>query len=135
MRKRRPENRGLPTRWTFYHGAYYYRVPPGLESHWDGKTIYRLGKTLSEAHRAYAARVEPLPGDINTLGKLFDRYALEEVPKKAPSTQESNVGALKRLKAVFGDMAPEDFEPVHAYGYRDRPGKQTPTAATRVSEL
>ena len=107
----------------------------GLESRWDGKKRYRLGKTLSEAHRTYAARVEPVPGDLNTMGKLFDRYALEELPKKAPATQESNTAALKRLKAVFGDMDPTQFEPVHAYGYRDRRGKQAPTAANRELEV
>lgn len=90
---------------------------------------------MADAHRSYANRVEPLPGHLNTMGALFDRYALEVVPNKAPATQEGNVLALKRLKAVFGDMEPSEFEPVHAYGYRDRRGKQSPTMANRELEV
>jgi hypothetical protein len=45
-RPRRPENRGLPSRWRFDHGAYYYQVPIGAEGAWDGKRTFRLGKTL-----------------------------------------------------------------------------------------
>ena len=40
---RKPENKPLPERWRYKHGAYYYRVPPGSEKHWDGKTEFRLG--------------------------------------------------------------------------------------------
>jgi hypothetical protein len=55
---RRPENKGLPARWTNKHGAYYFRVPPGLESLWDGKQFFRLGKTLPEAYREWSARID-----------------------------------------------------------------------------
>ncbi len=48
-RKRNAENKGLPARWRHYHGAYYYRVPAGLEAHWDGKRQFHLGSTLAEA--------------------------------------------------------------------------------------
>ena len=40
MPTRNKGNMGLPARWRHYHGAYYYRVPPGLESQWDGRTQY-----------------------------------------------------------------------------------------------
>lgn len=134
-RARRPENRGLPLRWEFYHGCYYYRVPHGLEDRWDGKRRFRLGKTLSEAHRTWARRIEPMGGNLPLLKNAFDRYELDVVPGKAPATQEANISALRRLRVVFGDMAPEDFEPVHAYGYRDRRGKTAPTAANRELEV
>jgi hypothetical protein len=48
-RIRKKENQGLPARWRRYHGAYFYQVPPGLESQWDGRKQFRLGTTLGEA--------------------------------------------------------------------------------------
>ena len=55
--KRKPENRGLPARWQFTHGAYYYFVPRGLEAMWDGKKRFRLGSALHEAYKVWADRV------------------------------------------------------------------------------
>lgn len=119
-RKRSPENKGLPKRWQFTHGAYYYRVPPGQESQWDGKKRYRLGSTLPEAYRTWAERLSHLANDIRILDQAFDRYLLEVVPGKAPKTQEDNVRAIKRLRLVFGHMLPEDIEPQHIYMYVDK---------------
>lgn len=50
---RRPENVELPQRWTLQHGAYYYRVPTGSEHLWNGKKMYRLGKTVEEAQAVF----------------------------------------------------------------------------------
>lgn len=50
---RKPENIGLPNRWTFQHGAYYYRVPTGSEHLWNGKKMYRLGSSLETAGAAF----------------------------------------------------------------------------------
>ncbi len=133
-KKRNAENRPLPTRWRYYHGAYYYRVPPGLKHRWDGKTQFRLGSTLAEAHRTWAERVEE-PGDIKTMGQLLDRYARDVVPTKAPATQKGNIDALRHLRAVFAHMAIGDFRPVHAYQYRDKRGTTAPTAANRELEV
>lgn len=47
-------NKGLPTGWRHKHGAFYYRPPIQLRDLWDGKTEYRLGKSLSEAYRVWA---------------------------------------------------------------------------------
>lgn len=124
-RKRNPENRGLPARWRYYHGAYYYRVPPGQEHHWDGKTQFRLGAKLSEAYRVWAERMEA-DLDAKTVGDLLDRYALEVVPTKALASQPGNQDAIRRLKKVFGQMrlaTPQRkclIEPHHAYTYFDR---------------
>ena len=49
--KRKKENLGLPNRWRFNHGAYYYSVPPGQESKWDGKRTFHLGRNLPDAYR------------------------------------------------------------------------------------
>ena len=52
-RKRNSENRPLPERWRFKHGAYYYRVPPGLEASWDGKKEFRFKINGSLLSRSY----------------------------------------------------------------------------------
>lgn len=134
-RKRtRQENRGLPARWRFRHGAYYFNVPSHLRHLWDGKREFRLGKTLPEAYRVWASRLE-LHMDVRSIGQLLERYALEVVPTKAPRTQTGNVIAITNLKAVFGEMRIRDFKPIHAYQYRDRRGKQARTGANRELEV
>ena len=115
-RRRNPENKALPERWRFKHGAYYFRVPPGQESRWDGKTEFRLGKSIHEAYRTFAARVEN-SDDIKTVGQLLDRYAAEVIPEKAVKTQEGNHLAIRRLRPVFGDMPIGAVKPRHAHKY------------------
>jgi integrase len=124
---RKVENKGMPARWRYKHGAYYYRVPPGLEYKWDGKSEFRLGKTQSEAYREWATRIE-LHANAKTIGELLERYEIEEIPKKAPKTQESYLAAVKRLRPIFGHMMIAALKPVHVFQYRDMRGKQAPTA-------
>jgi len=134
-RKRtRAENRGLPARWRYRHGAYYFDVPKDLRHLWDGKREYRLGASLPEAYRVWATRLE-LHADVRTIGQLLERYGMEVLPTKAPKTQADNARALARLKAVFGEMRVRDFRPIHAYQYRDKRGKKSPTAANRELEV
>lgn len=134
-RKRsREENKGLPARWRYRHGAYYFDVPSNVRHLWDGKREYRLGSSLPEAYRTWAARLD-MNQDIRTLGQLLERYAFEVVPTKAPKSQAENTRAIKRLTAVFGHMPIRDFRPIHAYQYRDRRGKQSPTGANREMEV
>src|SRR5262245_12140664 len=59
-RPRKREHRGLPARWIYQHGAYYYIVPRGLEAQWDGKKLFRLGATSPEAYRVWAERLGEL---------------------------------------------------------------------------
>jgi integrase len=131
-RVRNAENRGLPARWRLYHGAYYYFVPPGLESLWDGKKQFRLGKTLPEAYRVWSGRLDS-QDKANNIGQLLDRYLLEVVPNKAPKTQTENARGIHRLRAVFGAMALNDFKPRHVYQYVDKRGAKT--AAHREIEV
>jgi hypothetical protein len=103
-RKRtRKENKPLPARWRFRHGAYYYDVPSHLREQWNGKREFRLGTTLPEAYAEWAKRLKTR-ADVRTIGQLLDRYALEVVPTKAPKTQEENTRAIANLRAVFGEM-------------------------------
>jgi integrase len=119
-RPRLKSNLGLPERWQFTHGAFYYRVPPGCEPMWDGKKRFRLGKTLSEAHTTFGERTHQEARPVKTIADLLDRYGTEVVLKKAPKTRTDNQRAIKRLRAIFGHWPVEDFKPKHAYEYVDR---------------
>mgnify|MGYP001616633617 CR=1 FL=1 len=120
-RQRSPENRGLPARWQYAHGAYYYRVPPGLEHLWDGFKRFPLGRNLAEAYKAYAARVDA-PDRISTIGALLDRYSLEVVPTKAPKTQTGNHIFIRTLREAMGKWPLTYIRPQHVYQYRDKRG-------------
>lgn len=116
---RNKENKGLPKRWRFLHGAYYYRVPTGHEAAWDGKQSFQLGKTLPEAYRTWAERIKHID-DARTIGDLLERYALQVVPTKKITTQTNNAVALKRLRAVLGNVPLASLKPRHVYQYLDK---------------
>lgn len=120
---RNRENKGLPARWKQQHGAYYYRVPPGMEKYWGDKQMFRLGKTLPEAYREWAKRIDSLD-KANNIGQLLDRYALEVVPTKAPYTQRRNASHIKRIRAVFGHVPLSSIEPKDIYKYADKRGSK-----------
>lgn len=118
MRKRNPENTGLPKRWRLYHGAYYYQVPAGQEYLWDGKKQFRLGKTLSEAYSEFGSRIANY-SDVATMEQLFDRYFSSVMINKAPATQRSNQISLRRLRRFFADNRIHLIRPKHIYKFRD----------------
>ena len=119
-KKRRPENKGLPVRWQFTHGAYYFRVPPGLEHRWENKKRFRLGKTLPESYREWAKRLDSVKENARTVADLLDRYLLEVVPTKAPATQQTNVLFVNQLRAIFGEAELLSIKPTHVYQYVDK---------------
>jgi integrase len=131
---RRSENVGLPARWRFKHGAYYYRVPAEQAHLWDAKKEFRLGKSLNEAYRTWATRLD-LYADAKSMADLLDRYALEVIPDKAPKSQESNRISIRKLRPVFGHMPITAVKPMHVYKYRDLRGKDGKTAANRDIEV
>lgn len=118
-RQRSKENRGLPARWRFAYGAYYYMVPKGLEHLWDGKQSFRLSDKLHEAYQIWSERVAK-PTEAKTIGDLLDRYVLEVIPKKAPASKASNMNQLKMLKRVFGAHPLMPFTPQLVYQYVDK---------------
>ena len=133
---RKPENKPLPERWRRKHGAYYYRVPPGAETHWDGRTEFRLGRTLTEAYKAWSERLNVGQSDIANMGQLMDRYALEIVPRKAAKSQDSNRLSLRRLRPVFGHMHPSKVLPRHYNQYKHTAaGKFGKTSINRDLEV
>lgn len=131
-RARKPENQGLPKRWRHVHGAYYYQVPPGQEGAWDGKQTFRLGTNLPDAYKVWAERLQVVE-HARTIAALLDRYALEVIPKKKPTTQAQNKSAIKPVRATFGPMALGDIKPRHVYQYIDR--REAKTSAHREMEL
>lgn len=118
-RERSKANKGLPTRWRMFHGAYYYRVPPGLEAMWDGKKSFRLSDKLNEAYQVWAERLKRYD-KANTIGQLLDRYALEVIPTKAPASQTANLQQLPILRRVFGNHPLLPFPPRLVYLYVDK---------------
>jgi integrase len=120
-RDRNPENKPLPRRWRLVHGAYYYQVPTGLESAWDNKKTFRLGKTLPEAYRVWAERIGQVQ-DAKTIGALLDRYLLQVIPGKSVNTQRHNKTAIKPVRAVFADMPLHDLRPKDIYQYVEKRG-------------
>lgn len=124
---RTDDNRQLPLRWRFKHGAYYYRVPLGLEAQWGCKTEFRLGKTRAEADLEWELRNKS-PIHENSINELLERYAAQYVPTKMPKTQESYLSAIKQLIPVFGDMLISALKTGHVLQYREKRGKQAPTA-------
>ena len=89
-----------------------------METQWDGKKEFTLGKALPEAYRTWADRIGALE-DVTAVSELMDRYLLEVVPTKSFKSQESNQLAIRRLRPVFGMMRPAEIQPVHAYKYAD----------------
>lgn len=114
-----PNSKGLPPRWRFTRNAYYYQVPPGMESFWDGKKTFRLGKTLAEASAEWARRVES-PSQVKTVSDLLNRYQKEIIPTKSPKTISLYDGYIKNLRAVLGHFLVDQIEAQHVYQYVEK---------------
>lgn len=133
-RRRRTDNKGYPTGWTWHHGALYYMVPEAVRDQWDGKRKFRLGANEHEAYKTWTQRIKN-PDVPITFDKGFDKYLVEVVPDLAALTQESYRAAIQQLRRPFGGMAIVDFQPHHAYQYRNKRGKKAKTAANRECEV
>lgn len=95
---------------------------------WDGKKLFRLGKTLHEASRVWEERMRD-SGDqsstpVKTIGDLLDRYAREVIPTKAPASQVSNRNQMTKVREVFGSMPLAPFKPQLIYQFVDARSKQ-----------
>ena len=131
-RKRSVENKGLPSRWRLAHGAYYFQVPPGLEYLWEGKKLFRLGKTLPESYRVWSSRLGAMD-KARDIGELLDRYLLEVVPTKAPKNQTLNAIWIKQLRSVFGAMPLDAIKPQYVYRYVDKRSQKKTSDTGRVT--
>ncbi len=106
-----------PARWTLHHGAIYFRVPDSAKHLWDGKSYFRLGKTEAEAWQTWFARI-PVE-DAETMANVFERYAKDIVPTKAPGTQRQYLSAITNLHQPFGHLLPDQITPRMVYQYLD----------------
>lgn len=102
-KEKNQDNIPLPKRWRLRHGAYYYRVPPGCESAWDGKKEFRLGSTYDEAHQVYTERTVSV-GDVYTLAGLMELYELTELPKKSPDWRKKVIYGFRRMRIALKDL-------------------------------
>lgn len=124
---------GLPPRVYFKNGAFRYAVPSHqrekLQTSW-----YRLGANTAEMWAAFSKLQAELNNDGGMMS-LFDRYARDVIPDKAPRTQKDNLAELKNLRAVFGKMEPEQVTLSMAYEYLDFRGKTSRTQANHEMAL
>ena len=141
---RAPENRGFPKGWRFKNGAYYYAVPKKSQHYWDGKQLFRLGKSISEAYKEWSKRIDRLD-KVSTIGQLLEKYEREVVPfKKTPKGRSDAGRYCKVLRAVLGEASIYDMKPHMVYTYvskrsaqaaAKKNGKTGITAAKREIEL
>lgn len=101
--------------------TYIYRGTDGID--------IQLGKDLDKARLKWAElEAKDKPADLTVMRSIFDRYARDIIPKKAPRTQADNAKELKQLRVAF-DSAPIDaITPAMIAGYRD-----SRTAKTRAN--
>lgn len=108
-------NQGLPKRWRYRYGAYYYMVPLAQRADWGGKREYRLGRTLAAAHETFSRRLKAIEGR-GKLSDLIDRYTREVTPHKgSPRTRKDEYAIFKRLRAMIGGNRAVDFKTQHCY--------------------
>lgn len=69
------ENQGLPSRWVYKHGAYYYRPKPEHIKAW-GKRFYWLGKDLETAKQAYVEKLQQLTPEGVTMALVDSKQIL-----------------------------------------------------------
>jgi len=107
--RKRKTNKELPRRVYIKSGTYWF---VDASNKW-----HKLGRTKTEMYQALAILLGDSP---NTLLHHIERYEREIMPTKAISTRKSQSGQLKRLKAVFGNMAPETVTTIDIAGFLDR---------------
>jgi integrase len=96
------------------------------------KGMYKLGRTLSEAHRKFAELPIHEDGQIQTIGELFDRYEREVIPTNKTGTQDNKRRALVPLRKVFANSPLVGIEPQHIYAYFDAREKQSGNRTARA---
>lgn len=123
--RQRKHNKHLPRRVYQRRGKYYF-------AHADGRWL-PLGDDYGTALRAYAEIVGEQP--IGTLSVLFDRYAREIIPGKAPRTQKDQLAQLELLRIAFGHLKPLELMPRLVIRYRNARGQKSKTQANQELSL
>jgi integrase len=123
--RKRKHNKHLPRRVYVRRGKYYFAQP-------DGPWV-PLGDDYGSALRAYAELVGEQP--IGTLSDLFDRYAREIIPGKAPRTRKDQLAQLELLRIAFGHLKPSELIPRLVIRYRNARGQKSKTQANQELSL
>jgi len=116
MGRTRKSRKDLPARMYEKHGAFYL---VDKNNAW-----FRLGGTLPEAMQKYAEMVAQRE-KISTMSQVIDRYKLEVLPAKSQGTIDNEILILKRLRAFFRDVRPNDIKPSYIYEYMDKRSKKS----------
>jgi hypothetical protein len=91
-----------------------------LELLWDDCQEYKLGRTLDEAWDEWARKLaETYPADTVTIGDLFDRMLVSEIPNMPRARAEIYITSFRRLRPVFGHVRMESVTHDHASKYLD----------------
>jgi len=122
----RKSDKHLTQRMYHRHGGYYF---VDYQGKWKN-----LGRSYPEALR----KLSELVGDtcsLSTMNGVFDRYAREVIPTKAPRTQLDYRKQLPLLRAVFGEVPPAEITPTHVFEYRNTRALQSVVQANREKSL
>ena len=116
-------------------GKVYYYFDKGGKP----RTEIPLGSDYVLAVRKWSELMaKDAPATITNFEELAKRYERDEITQKAKSTQATQTGDLKKLRAFFTngkDSAPlEAITPKHIRALLDR-NKTTPTTANRLKRL
>ncbi len=113
--------KGMPKRWAYQHGAYYYRPHPSEKDVFGGKSWYRLGSSYPDALREFARLKDVEAGEL--LSGAIDRYETERLPRLSPQTQSSYSASLKRIRGVMGHNRVAKLSAHFVYQYMDQVAK------------
>ncbi|MBA4710508.1 tyrosine-type recombinase/integrase [Aquitalea aquatica] len=111
MGRPRTKNRDLPPRMYWKNGAYFYVTN---QNKW-----IRLSADIDEAKRRWVELEAPCRLPSQGMSAVFNRYAVEVLPKKAKKTREEQTRQMKLLEAAFADFRPDEVKPVHVAQYLD----------------
>ncbi len=126
MRPRKTANRDLPPRMlrrvrTRKNGTLWISYTYAGRDEQGKRVEIPLGSDLDIAKREWAALdCKPVPVCMKLLDQVFDRYDLEIIPTKKPSTQRENRLALKQLRSAFGKAPINAVTPQVIAQYRDK---------------
>lgn len=111
MGRTRKTNRHLPRGVYYHHGAYWFGRYENGRKRWT-----RLAADYPEALAKFSQLLQGAAAELN-MSALIARYQLEELPRKALTSQQREKYRLPILAKVFGEMRPEDIEPHHVWQY------------------
>lgn len=109
--RRRTRDKHLPRGVYLRHGAYWHVRREGGKQRWT-----RLGTEYPSA-LAELSRILAGIAQDSTVTSLLARYAANELPRKALSSQRNERYRLRPLAKAFGHMDPGDIAPNHVWQY------------------